>query len=197
MKWVSGLKNQTPLHLFVFRLLSLGAKKKAWGKARFRTVCPLRRSQGRCGIQSLVTWIKQWEFYQPENSARGKLCYVCFTPGAAVNQKAVFPRQGRKTEKIKGYGKRDEPLVPDSQSHFFLAESQECQPSWQITADSLQRQSPSLREISNENLYKKPYVLKTRAWASTEFDFIGTLLSPLNLNQALLKTHDNFQRGEK
>jgi hypothetical protein len=48
---------------------------------------------------------------------------------AAVQWKAVTMRQGKKTEKIKGYGKREEPLVPDSQSHFSLAEHQERQPS--------------------------------------------------------------------
>ena len=42
--------------------------------------------------------------------------------------KTVGMKQDRKTEKIKGYGKREEPLVPEYQSHS-LPESQERQAS--------------------------------------------------------------------
>lgn len=114
--------------------------------------------------------------------------------GASLRGKAVAMRQGRKTEN-EGYGKREEPLVPDSQSHFSGWQSRM---SSQLTNHRRRptETKPFSEKESNKNSCKKPFLLKARARARADLDFTSPLLSPLNLNQALHKTYDNFRRGE-
>lgn len=95
-----------------------------------------------------------------EFSKRQTLLHL--TLEAAPRRKAVGTRQGRRTEKMQGAWKEKGALVPGSQLPFSLAESQKYQHNQQITEDSLQGQSLSLRKMSSKTFIRKPYLLKAR-----------------------------------
>lgn len=124
------------------------------------TVCPLRRSQGGCGFQTFVMWTRLGEFYQQENSARGILCFISHLKPPRDGKLWVRTRQGRKREKMQGAWKEKGALVPGSQLHFSLAESQKYQHNRQITEDSLQGQSLSLRKMSNKTFIRSRTCLR-------------------------------------
>lgn len=93
-----------------------------------------------------------------EFSKRQTLLHL--TLEAAPRRKAVGTRQGRKTEKMQGAWKEKGALVPDAPLHFSLAESQKYQHNRQITEDSLQGQSLSLRKMSNKTFIRSHTCLR-------------------------------------
>lgn len=185
------------MHLSVFRLLSLGAKKKARDEAGFGTVCPRRRSQGRCGFQSLVTWTRPWEFYQQENSARGKLCFLsCLQQ--PCNGKLWLWGRAKRQRKLRGTGREKNPLS-QTLSHTSLWLSIKNVNPADKSQRTAHRDKTFLWERCQTRILIKSHTCLRPEWVQALISTVSasTLLSPLNRNQALHKTQDSFQRGEK
>lgn len=126
-----------------------------------------------------------------EFSKRQTLLHL--TLEAAPRRKAVGTRQSRKTEKMQGAWKEKGALVPGSQLHLSLAESQKYQHNRQITEDSLQGQSLSLRKMSSKTFIRSRTCLRPECVHAMVS--VHQLSCPIcKPNQALYKAPHNMER---